>query len=45
MYKKDSAWNYVICHTDHKAFFDGEQDKDWAHSHQEYDIQIGGTIG
>lgn len=39
------GWNYVICHTDHSAKFNGEQGKDWDHLHKEYDISIGGTVG
>ncbi|KAJ6598599.1 hypothetical protein B0H10DRAFT_2085579 [Mycena sp. CBHHK59/15] len=38
-------WNYVICHTDHTAKWDGVEGKDWYHSHQEFDIKVGGTIG
>ncbi|KAF5354341.1 hypothetical protein D9756_007325 [Leucocoprinus leucothites] len=38
-------FNWVACHTKHETQFDGEQGKDWGHQHQEFDIQIGGTIG
>lgn len=39
------GWNYVMCHTDHAAKFDGTQGTDWDHLHQEFDIVIGGTVG
>ncbi|KAF9458891.1 hypothetical protein BDZ94DRAFT_1312867 [Collybia nuda] len=42
---KDPSFNYVVCHTEHKTAFDGAEGKDWGHSHQEVDVQIGGTIG
>lgn len=42
---KDPSLNYVICHTKHEYNWDGVQGQDWSHSHQEFDIQIGGTIG
>jgi len=38
-------YNWVICHTKHETHFDGVQGKDWEHSHQEFDIKLGGTIG
>jgi len=45
MNSKNPKLNYVVCHTKHKAAFDGQQGKDWGHSHQEFDIKVGGTIG
>lgn len=38
-------YNWVICHTDHRQYFDGKQGENWGHYHREYDIDIGGTIG
>ncbi|RDB16393.1 hypothetical protein Hypma_002711 [Hypsizygus marmoreus] len=37
--------NYVICHVKHSTAFDGEKGTDWGHSHQEFDIKVGGTVG
>ncbi|THV00213.1 hypothetical protein K435DRAFT_719190 [Dendrothele bispora CBS 962.96] len=45
MSQKDSSFNYVVCHTEHDAKWDGKEGVDWSHSHQEFDIQVGGTIG
>ncbi|RDB16398.1 hypothetical protein Hypma_002718 [Hypsizygus marmoreus] len=42
---QDPKLNYVICHVKHSTAFDGEKGKDWGHSHQEFDIKLGGTIG
>ncbi|RDB14946.1 hypothetical protein Hypma_016156 [Hypsizygus marmoreus] len=42
---KDPKLNYVICHTKHTTAFDGVSGKDWGHSHQEFDVKIGGTVG
>ncbi|RDB14947.1 hypothetical protein Hypma_016157 [Hypsizygus marmoreus] len=42
---KNPAFNYVICHTKHTTAFDGAKGTDWGHSHQEFDIKIGGTVG
>ncbi|KAF5359387.1 hypothetical protein D9756_003622 [Leucocoprinus leucothites] len=38
-------FNWVVVHTKHETDFDGVQDEDWGHQHQEFDIEIGGTIG
>jgi hypothetical protein len=43
--QKKPLYNWVICHTKHETHFDGVQGKDWEHSHQEFDIKLGGTIG
>lgn len=45
MNAKNPKFNYVICHTKHKTAFDGKQGTDWGHSHQEFDIKVGGTVG
>jgi hypothetical protein len=45
MKAKNPQFNYVACHTKHKTAFDGVRGKDWGHSHQEFDIKVGGTIG
>ncbi|RDB14950.1 hypothetical protein Hypma_016151 [Hypsizygus marmoreus] len=45
MNSKNSKLNYVVCHTKHKTAFDGTQGTDWGHSHQEFDIKVGGTVG
>ncbi|EJD48393.1 hypothetical protein AURDEDRAFT_136092 [Auricularia subglabra TFB-10046 SS5] len=45
MQKEFPDTNVVVCHTDHEADFDGEEDVDWAHTHFEIDISLGGTIG
>ncbi|KAF6747003.1 hypothetical protein DFP72DRAFT_1075827 [Ephemerocybe angulata] len=37
--------NWVICHPAHTTRFSGEQGVSWGHSHVEFDIKIGGTIG
>lgn len=37
--------NYVVCHTKHTKAFDGKEGTDWGHSHQEFDVKVGGTIG
>jgi hypothetical protein len=37
--------NVVVCHTKHHYKWDGVQGQDWSHQHQEFDIQLGGTIG
>ncbi|KAF8896147.1 hypothetical protein BD779DRAFT_1667989 [Infundibulicybe gibba] len=39
------SFNFVICHTAHKHQWDGALGPDWGHWHQEFDIQVGGTIG
>ena len=41
----DPSFNYVVCHTGHEVKWDGTHGVDWSHSHQEFDIQVGGTIG
>ncbi|KAJ7174975.1 hypothetical protein C8R43DRAFT_1119008 [Mycena crocata] len=43
--QKVPSGNYVICHTEHTAKWDGVQGTDWYHVHQEFDIKVGGTIG
>ncbi|KAF5367707.1 hypothetical protein D9758_009858 [Tetrapyrgos nigripes] len=45
MNKQDSSHNYVVCHTKHETHWDGQQGADWNHTHKEFDIKIGGTIG
>ncbi|KAF9465411.1 hypothetical protein BDZ94DRAFT_1234573 [Collybia nuda] len=45
MRAKSPQFNWVICHTKHKTAFDGTRGKDWGHSHQEFDVKIGGTVG
>ncbi|KAF8896149.1 hypothetical protein BD779DRAFT_1667990 [Infundibulicybe gibba] len=40
-----SSFNFVICHTAHKHQWDGAFGPDWGHWHQEFDIQVGGTVG
>ncbi|EJD44584.1 hypothetical protein AURDEDRAFT_114304, partial [Auricularia subglabra TFB-10046 SS5] len=45
MAKEYPKTNVVVCHTDHEAHFDGQEGVDWAHTHFEIDIQLGGTIG
>ncbi|PFH46858.1 hypothetical protein AMATHDRAFT_68961 [Amanita thiersii Skay4041] len=42
---KNPHLNYVVCHTKHTYKWDGQRGKDWDHSHQEFDVKIGGTIG
>ncbi|RDB16535.1 hypothetical protein Hypma_002708 [Hypsizygus marmoreus] len=42
---KDPTLNYIMCHVKHSTAFDGEKGTDWGHSHQELDIDLGGTIG
>jgi hypothetical protein len=37
--------NVVVCHTKHHYKWDGVQGQDWEHRHQEFDVQIGGTVG
>ncbi|KAF5346529.1 hypothetical protein D9756_010024 [Leucocoprinus leucothites] len=38
-------FNWVVCHVKHQTDFSGEKGKDWGHQHQEFDLQIGGTVG
>ncbi|KAF5354324.1 hypothetical protein D9756_007348 [Leucocoprinus leucothites] len=38
-------FNWVVCHVKHETQFNGEKGKDWGHQHQEFDLQIGGTVG
>ncbi|KAF5356951.1 hypothetical protein D9756_006373 [Leucocoprinus leucothites] len=38
-------FNWVVCHVKHETNFNGERGKDWGHQHQEFDLQIGGTVG
>ncbi|KAF8079373.1 hypothetical protein FPV67DRAFT_115230 [Lyophyllum atratum] len=45
MNKQNPKFNYIMCHTKHTTAFDGKQGVDWGHTHQEFDIKIGGTIG
>lgn len=45
MRENDPNFNYVMCHTKHDTKFDGVEGQDWKHTHKEFDIQIGGTIG
>ncbi|KAF8639362.1 hypothetical protein AX17_001551 [Amanita inopinata Kibby_2008] len=45
MQKKNPKFNYVVCHTKHETHFHGRQGKDWGHSHKEFDIKLGGTVG
>jgi len=42
---RNPKMNYVVCHTKHRYRFDGNRGSDWTHSHQEFDIKVGGTIG
>jgi hypothetical protein len=37
--------NVVVCHTKHHYRWDGTEGQGWSHQHQEFDIQLGGTIG
>jgi len=45
MSHNNPAFNYVVCHTKHTTAFDGVEGTDWGHSHQEFDVKVGGTIG
>ncbi|RDB15075.1 hypothetical protein Hypma_005461 [Hypsizygus marmoreus] len=45
MNQKDSSFNYVVCHSKHTYSFAGTRGTDWGHSHQEFDIKVGGTRG
>lgn len=45
MTSNDPKFNYVVCHTQHTTAFDGKENTDWFHTHQEVDVHIGGTIG
>ncbi|CAA7270501.1 unnamed protein product [Cyclocybe aegerita] len=45
MYSKYPDFNWVCCHTAHSYNWDGTKGVEWAHFHEEFDLQIGGTIG
>ncbi|KAG6840758.1 hypothetical protein C0991_004608 [Blastosporella zonata] len=38
-------FNWMVIHTKHRTKFEGTKGKDWDHSHKEFDVKIGGTIG
>jgi len=45
MYKKNPKFTYFICHTEHTTAFTGKQGVDWGHSHQEFNVHFGKTVG
>jgi len=45
LHTQNPHFNYVICHTDHTAKWDGVRGKDWSHMHQEFPVSFGKTVG
>jgi len=45
LHAQNPHFNYIICHTDHTAKWDGVRGKDWSHMHQEFPVSFGKTVG
>ena len=45
MYAQYPKVNWVICHTDYAAEFDGVEGTDWGYTHHELGVSFGKTIG
>ncbi|RDB25121.1 hypothetical protein Hypma_007626 [Hypsizygus marmoreus] len=38
-------FNWIACHTKHRTQWKGNKGTDWGHSHEEFDVKLGGTVG
>jgi len=45
MYKKNPKFTYFICCSKHTTAFTGKQGVDWGHSHEEFKVHFGKTVG
>ncbi|KAG6920223.1 hypothetical protein DXG01_004992 [Tephrocybe rancida] len=43
--KSHPQFNWIAIHTKHRTNFKGVRGTDWDHSHKEFDVKVGGTIG